>query len=68
MVTVVVANNEKKDMIENNNNETWVSVSEMAQREGVSTQTIRNRIKDGSIVTMTFTRGKMRGILCKAVD
>lgn len=46
--------------------EEWVSVSEMAERASVSTQTIRNRIKEGLIDTVTFKRGKMRGILCRA--
>ena len=46
------------------NNE-WVSVSEMAELKGVSIQTIRNRIKDGLIETTSFKRGKMRGILCR---
>lgn len=43
----------------------YISVSEYAEREGVSTQTIRNRITDGIIPTVVFRRGRMRGILCQ---
>lgn len=43
----------------------YISVSEYAEREGVSSQTIRNRIKDNLIETVTFKRGKLNGILCK---
>jgi excisionase family DNA binding protein len=43
----------------------YISVSELAERLGVSSQTIRNRIKDGLIETTTWRRGKMIGILCK---
>jgi hypothetical protein len=41
----------------------WISVSSMAKLQGVSTQTIRNRIKDGVYETREFERGKMKGIL-----
>lgn len=37
----------------------YISVSEYAEREGVSSQTIRNRIKDNLIETVTFKRGKL---------
>lgn len=52
------------DMEVQENNE-WISVSEMAERCGVSIQTIRNRIKDGLIETTSFKRGRMRGLLCR---
>ena len=41
----------------------WVSVSEMAKMQGVSKQTIYNRIREGLYETQTFQRGKMNGIL-----
>ena len=41
----------------------WVSVSEMAKMQGVSKQTIYNRIREGLYETHTFKRGKMNGIL-----
>lgn len=43
----------------------WVSVSELAEREGVTAQTIYLRIKCGLYETMNFKRGKMNGILIK---
>lgn len=53
------------EAVGDNNNGVWVSVSELAERKGVSSQTIRNRIKEGLIEVRTFKRGKMRGILCR---
>ena len=41
----------------------WVSVSTVAKRQGVTSQTIRNRIKDGLYEVKEFERGKMKGIL-----
>ena len=45
----------------------WVSVSQMARMQGVSKQTIYNRIKEGLYETQTFQRGKMSGILIHLV-
>lgn len=56
------------EVVENNNMERqyeYISVSEYAERCGVSIQTIRNRIKDGLVDTIVFKRGRMRGLLCK---
>lgn len=44
----------------------WISVSEMAEREGVTVQTIRNRIKQGVYPSKTFKRGTMCGVLVLA--
>ncbi len=41
----------------------WISASEYAKREGVTTQTVYNWIKEQKLVTMEFTRGKMNGVL-----
>lgn len=49
----------------NENNCEWVSVSEYADMVGKSTQTIYNRIKDGAVKYITFSRGKYKGILIK---
>ena len=50
--------------MENNQlNEDWISVSEMAKRLGCTKQTIYNHIKDGRYKTKEFRRGSMRGIL-----
>ena len=43
----------------------WLSVSEVAKLEDVSTTTIYNRIKDGIYETMEFERGAYKGILVK---
>jgi len=43
----------------------WVSVSEVAEREGVTAQTIYLRVRCGLYETMKFKRGKMNGILIK---
>lgn len=51
------------------NNNNWVSVSTLANKLGVSKQTIYNRIKDGIYECKTFQRGKMNGILvCESND
>ena len=44
-------------------NTEWISVSTMAKLIGKSEQTVRNRIRKGLYETMTFSRGKMKGIL-----
>lgn len=49
--------------MENNNKGEWVSVSDLANRLGVSKQTIYNRAKCGMYETKEFSRGKMKGIL-----
>lgn len=43
--------------------EEWISVSSLAKREGVTAQTIRNRIARGMYQTKEFERGSMKGIL-----
>ena len=43
--------------------EEWISVSELAKRMNVTSQTIYNRISKGDLKTKEFTRGKMRGLL-----
>lgn len=53
-------------LMENNKNK-WVSVSQMARMQGVSKQTIYNRIHEGLYETQTFQRGKMNGILVHLV-
>ena len=50
------------------NNTQWVSVSTMAKLIGKSQQTVRNNIRKGMYETMTFTRGKMKGILIKTYN
>lgn len=50
----------------NENENEWISVSEMAEREGVTVQTIRNRIKQGVYPIKTFKRGTMCGVLVLA--
>jgi len=42
-----------------------LSVSEVAKRQGTSKQTIYNQIKSGLWETMTYQRGKYKGILVK---
>lgn len=50
--------------MENNQlNEDWISVSEMAKRIGCSKQSIYNYIKAGRYKTKEFVRGSMRGVL-----
>ena len=46
--------------------EEWVSVSTLAKREGVTPQTIRNKIARGMYVTQEFERGSMKGVLVLA--
>lgn len=43
----------------------YVSVSTLAKRLGVSTQTIYHRIANGIYETQQFKRGKMNGWLIK---
>lgn len=45
----------------------YMSVSEYAERVGKTSQTIRNWIKRGRLETVTFRRGRMNGILVKAI-
>ena len=53
--------------MENNQfNDDWISVSEMAKRLGCTKQTIYNHIKAGRYKTKEFCRGSMRGILVLA--
>ena len=53
--------------MENNQlNEDWISVSEMAKRLGCSKQSIYNYIKAGRYKTKEFHRGSMKGILVLA--
>lgn len=47
----------------NNTEGQWISVSEMALRRHVTTQTIYNRIKKGVYKTQEFKRGSMNGVL-----
>lgn len=58
-------------MVQQENNETiqheWVSVSTLAERLGVSTMTIYNKIKKGFYEYQTFKRGKMLGYLIKVL-
>lgn len=50
--------------MENNQfNDDWISVSEMAKRIGCSKQSIYNYIKAGRYKTKEFVRGSMRGVL-----
>ena len=49
--------------MENNGNEEWISVSELARRVGKTKQTCYNQIKAGLWETKTFSRGSMIGIL-----
>jgi prophage antirepressor-like protein len=46
-------------------NEQWVSASDLARSLGVSTQTIYNRVKKGVYETKVFNRGAYKGILIK---
>lgn len=55
-------------MISSNNQQQYISVSEYANMVGKSTQTIYNRIKDGTVKYITFSRGKYKGILIKNPD
>ena len=40
-----------------------VSVSDLAKRLGVTTQTIYNRVRSGQYKTQPFNRGKYKGYL-----
>ena len=42
-----------------------LSVSDVAKRQGVSSQTIYNQISANMWETVTFQRGKYRGVLVK---
>lgn len=53
-----MANNDNKE-------EEWISVSEMAQRMGVTKQTIYNYVKEQRFATKEFSRGSMRGLLIR---
>lgn len=46
-------------------NAEWYSVSELAEKLHVSTQTIYNRIKKGEYETQPFKRGMYNGFLIK---
>lgn len=46
-------------------NAEWYSVSELAEKLHVSTQTIYNRIKKGEYETQPFKRGMYKGFLIK---
>mgnify|MGYP001163263930 FL=1 len=50
-------------MANNQFNDDWISVSEMAKRLGCTKQTIYNHIKAGRYKTKEFVRGSMRGVL-----
>ena len=50
--------------MENNQlNDDWISVSEMAKRLGCTKQTCYNHIKAGRYKIKEFVRGSMRGVL-----
>ena len=50
-------------MENNSENTEWISISTLAERLGVTKQTIYNRIKQGVYPTKEFRRGSMKGIL-----
>lgn len=45
----------------------WISVSEYAGRIGKTTQTVYNMIQRGELVSKSFKRQTMNGILVKAL-
>lgn len=49
----------------NQNNEEWISVSEMAKRLGCTKQTVYNKIARKEYQTKEFSRGSMRGLLIR---
>ena len=52
--------------MENNEmDEKWISVSQMADQLNVTKQTVYNKIKQGIIPSREFTRGSMRGLLVR---
>lgn len=52
--------------MENNQlNDDWISVSEMAKRLGCTKQTCYNHLKQNKYEYKTFSRGSMRGLLVK---
>ena len=61
----VLWRNKQKKMEKNNNNEEWISVSEMAKRLNCSQQTVYNRMKQQLYEVRVFQRGKMRGFLIR---
>ena len=46
----------------------WISVSEYAERIGKSKQTVYNLVRAGLVLSKTFKRGKMSGILVCVKD
>lgn len=54
-------------MIEIERDYEWITASELAKREGITSQQIYNRIKQGQYETMSFQRGKMQGHLIKVI-
>lgn len=49
--------------MENSENTEWISISTLAERLGVTKQTVYNRVKQGMYPTKEFKRGTMRGVL-----
>lgn len=49
--------------MENSENTEWISISTLAERLGVTKQTVYNRVKQGVYPTKEFKRGTMRGVL-----
>ena len=49
--------------MENSENTEWISISTLAERLGVTKQTVYNRVKQGMYPTREFKRGTMRGVL-----
>lgn len=43
----------------------WVTPSEVARREGITTSMVYVRMKEGHYETHEFVRGKMKGYLIK---
>lgn len=49
--------------MKNSENTEWISISTLAERLGVTKQTIYNHVKQGMYPTKEFKRGTMRGVL-----
>lgn len=49
--------------MENSENTEWISISTLAERLGVTKQTVYNRVKQGMYPIREFKRGTMRGVL-----
>ena len=49
-----------------NENQEWVTASTLAKRLGVSTQTVRNRVRRGDYEVKEFQRGQYNGYLILA--